>query len=98
VSYFVVVRERGPAWDAARPMGEQAGWAEHAAFMNGLAEDGFVVLGGPLGDGRRVLLVVDAASEAAIRLRLAADPWTPTGLLRIASVEPWLILLDGRSG
>jgi uncharacterized protein YciI len=74
-------------------MPEQEKWAEHAAFMNALAEDGFVVLGGPLGDGARILLIMDANSEEAIQTRLAADPWTPMGLLRIAKVERWEILL-----
>jgi len=32
-------------------MRAQALWAEHAAFMNALATDGFVVLGGPVGPG-----------------------------------------------
>jgi hypothetical protein len=54
--------------------------------MNALADDGFVVLGGPLDDGARVLLIIDADSEGAIQTRLAADPWTPMGLLRIAKV------------
>jgi hypothetical protein len=35
-------------------MPEQEKWVEQAAFMNALAEDGFVVLGGPLGDGARI--------------------------------------------
>jgi uncharacterized protein len=74
-------------------MTEQQGWAEHAAFMNALAGDGFVILGGPLGDGRSILLIVNAESEEAIRARLAADPWTPMQLLRIARIEPWRILL-----
>jgi uncharacterized protein YciI len=74
-------------------MPEQEKWAEHAAFMNALADDGFVVLGGPLDDGARVLLIIDADSEGAIQTRLAADPWTPMGLLRIAKVERWEILL-----
>jgi uncharacterized protein YciI len=74
-------------------MPEQEKWAEHAAFMNALADDGFVVLGGPLGDGARILLIIDADSEGAIQTRLAADPWTPMGLLRIAKVERWEILL-----
>ena len=93
VTYFAVFRERGAAWDISRPMKEQERWAEHAAFMNALAGDGFVVLGGPLGDGSRILLVVNAESEDAIRARLAADPWTPMQLLRIAGIEPWQILL-----
>jgi uncharacterized protein YciI len=77
-------------------MREQALWNEHAAFMNALAADGFVVLGGPLGAGEEVLLIINAASEATARARLDADPWTSAGLLEIARVEPWTILLDGR--
>ena len=49
--YFLVTRVRGPAWDYARARREQPGWAEHAAFMDALVEEGFVVLGGPVGEG-----------------------------------------------
>jgi hypothetical protein len=28
-------------------------WTEHAAFMDALAYDGFVVLGGPVGNGAK---------------------------------------------
>ena len=91
--HFAVKRERGPAWDDSRSLREQEQWPEHADFMEALVDDGFILLGGPVGDGVRTLLIVDAASKEAIDERLAADPWTPTGLLRIASVEPWEILL-----
>lgn len=92
--YFAVTRERGPAWDASLPMREQKRWAEHARFMDGLADEGFVVLGGPLGKGeRRFLLIFKAGSAKAIETRLAADPWTRMGMLRIAEIEPWEILL-----
>ena len=74
-------------------MREQERWGDHAAFMDGLADDGFIVLGGPLGDGSSFLHVVDAASEQEIGARFAADPWTPLELLRILSIEPWEILL-----
>ena len=90
---FAVIRERGAAWDGSRPLREQEQWPEHAAFMEALVDDGFVLLGGPVGDGVRTLLVVDAESEEAIHERLAADPWAPTGLLRIAAVDHWEILL-----
>jgi len=92
--YYAVRRVRGPAWNAGVPMREQALWAEHAAFMNALAAEGFVVLGGPLGDGAEILLIVDASSEDAVRTRLAGDPWTSASLLEIVRVEPWTILLD----
>ncbi|MGZ4399024.1 MAG: hypothetical protein ACXVZ1_11495 [Gaiellaceae bacterium] len=63
-------------------------------------EDGFVLIGGPLGDGSSFLLVLDAEDESAIRARAwHDDPWTPLDMLRIASIEPWTILLgedDGR--
>jgi uncharacterized protein YciI len=97
LSYLAVRRVRGPAWDASSPLRGQAGWAEHAAFMNALAAEGFVVLGGPLGDGAEVLLIIDADSEEIVRARLALDPWTEAGLLEVKSVEPWTVLLDSRS-
>jgi len=94
VRYLIVIRERGPAWVPTLAMREQQGWQEHGAFMNALAEQGFVRLGGPLGEGEeRFLLVVDADSERAARERLAEDPWTALGLLTVASVTPWEILL-----
>ena len=56
------------------------------------------MLGGPLGDGGRVLLICSAESEEAVRERLAADPWHgDAGMLEIASVESWEVLLDGRA-
>lgn len=73
-------------------MEEQALWPEHAAFMNGLIDRGFVVLGGPLGDEGRVLLIVRATDEAEIRATLAEDPWS-NDLLLIQSIEPWTIRL-----
>jgi uncharacterized protein YciI len=78
-------------------MREQVLWEAHARFMNALAVDGFVVLGGPVGEGgEETLLVIDADSEATLRARLSTDPWTHIGLLEIARVEPWTILLDSR--
>jgi uncharacterized protein YciI len=94
VAYFAVTREPGPRWDDARSMREQDGWPEHAAFMDALAEEGFVVFGGPVGDGdRRFMFAVEAPSEAAIRERLATDPWEPARQLVTVDVQPWQILL-----
>jgi uncharacterized protein YciI len=93
---FVVIEVSGPSWDASRARREQDGWDEHAAFMDALVEDGFVVLGGPFGDGERVMLVVEAEDEDGVRRRLAPDPWLPAGILEIASIEPWAIWLDSR--
>jgi uncharacterized protein YciI len=92
--YYLVEEAKGPAWDHSRRRREQAGWDEHAAFMDRLAADGFVVLGGPIGDGEgeNVLLVIDADDEATIRARLAEDPWLDD-VLRIESIRPWSVWL-----
>ena len=79
-------------------MREQALWDEHARFMDDLVDEGFVVLGGPLADGRRVLLIVSAENEAALRSRFAEDPWIANGMLTISHVESWTVFLDGRRG
>jgi uncharacterized protein YciI len=96
-TYYTVLRERGEYWDARLPMRHQEQWEEHAAFMDALADDGFVILGGPLGEGEeKFLLIIAAESEQAIEVRLADDPWTPLRLLHTASVERWEILLGKR--
>src|SRR5215469_14285815 len=91
VDLYAVRERRGGPWDWNRGLREQAGFDEHARFMDDLVESGFVVLGGPLEGGREVLLVVDA-----IRARLAGDPWICDGTLTVTSIERWTILLDGR--
>ena len=96
MTYFAVTRERGDNWNHALPMRQQEKWDEHAVFMDALADEGFIVLGGPLDDGRKVLLIIKAESRQVIEARLADDPWTPMGLLRIAKVERWEILLGAR--
>jgi uncharacterized protein YciI len=95
--FHVVVTRSGPSWRRGLPLEEQTGWEDHAAFMDALVEQGFIVLGGPLSDERRVVHAVEAASEAAIRDTLSRDPWSETHLT-IESVEPWTIRLDGRAG
>jgi hypothetical protein len=92
---FVVRLERGGPWDWSRELRDQDGWDEHARFMDSLVDDAFILLGGPLAGDRDVLHVVDAASEEAVRDRLAQDVWHQNGMLRITSIESWTVLLDG---
>jgi uncharacterized protein YciI len=96
VPNFAATRKRGPAWDASRALEEQDDWDGHAAFMDALADEGAIVMGGPLADGEETLLAFDAESEDEIRERLTRDPWVATGLLELVSVESWWIRLDGR--
>ena len=95
MAMFLVLRSHsGPKWRHGAPLEEQDGWLEHAAFMDGLEEAGFVVLGGPLAD-ERVAFAIEAESVAAVRATLARDPWEGTHLTT-DSVVPWTIRLDGR--
>ena len=93
--FFVVLRRTGPAWAPGLPHDSQSGWDAHAAVMDELAETGFVVLGGPLADEERVVLVIDSPSEDAVRATLGRDPWSGTHLA-VESIDGWTIRLDGR--
>lgn len=93
--FFVVMRRSGPEWNPSRPLEKQPEWQAHATFMDELVDAGFVLLGGPLADDCRVVLIVDADSEDAVRATLARDPWSETHLL-VDSIDAWTIRLDGR--
>jgi uncharacterized protein YciI len=93
---FAVRLVHGPGWDPSRQIRDQEAWDEHAAFMDALVDDGFVILGGPVGDGEQTLHVVEAADVNAVRERLADDPWATAGMLQVGAIEPWALWLDSR--
>ena len=99
--YFILIRERGATWDWSVPMRQQAEWNAHAAFMDALANGGFIAAGGPLGgedDAARLFHVVhapDGLEAPSIEAIMAGDPWTTMGLLKTVSIEPWTVLLGG---
>jgi len=95
--FLILLDRSGPRWAAGKPLEAQSGWPDHAAFMDGLVESGFVVLGGPLADEHRVVLAAEAGSEAEIRATLARDPWSESHL-RVRAIDRWTIRLDGRAG
>jgi uncharacterized protein YciI len=86
--------ERGGPWDWSKDMRQQEGWDEHAAYMDAIFEEGFLLLVGPLEGGRDVLWVVEADSEQTVRTRMAEDPWSPSGMLTPVRVERWDIVMD----
>ncbi len=93
MSYFAVIREAGPSWTDGKGIAEQPAVSDHGAFMNARADEGFVLLAGPLAGsehGRlRALVIVIADSEAEIHRRFADDPWVRTERLVTTSIEPW---------
>jgi len=90
---FAVVRTRTEAWQDSLPLEKQRDWNAHAQFMDGLHEEGLIVLGGPLEGTPDVLLIVRAESAEEIYGVLAKDPWTELELLRLKSVSPWMLRL-----
>lgn len=96
MAVFALTMSHGRGWDASRGIRDQQAWDEHASFMDGLVDDGFVILGGPLDDGQHALLIVEAEDEQEVAARMGGDPWAPLGLLRIGALERWNIWLDSR--
>ena len=90
-------QRRGGPWDWTRDRRGQAGFEDHARFVDGLVDSGFIVLGGPLEGEREVLIIVNAPGGDAVRQRFADDPWVQSGMLTLTTVERWTILLDGLS-
>ena len=93
--YLVELSQSGPQWQPSKPMEEQSLWDAHARFMDELVDSGFIVLGGPLGSEGRVIHAIEADSPDHIRATLARDPWSESHL-RLESIDPWTIRLDGR--
>lgn len=98
VELYAVRQRRGGPWNWDRDLRAQDGFAGHARFMDHLVDSGFIVLGGPLQGEREVLLIVRAPDDEAVQERFADDPWVQSGMLALATVERWTILLDGLTG
>ena len=96
MSLYSVIRDAGPGFIDGG-IAAQPDVADHAAFMNGLAEEGSVLFAGPLAGtetGRlRALLIMSADGEDEIRRRLHDDPWVRTDRLVITSIEPWNVIV-----
>jgi uncharacterized protein YciI len=92
MAYFAVINESGPTWNPSRARRAQENWTKHAAFIDALADEGFLLLVGPLSP-TRALLIAESVSEEAVRARIALDPWMETGILRVRSFDPWEVLV-----
>ena len=97
---FIVFSSVGPNRDRSKGVREQPFWDEHAAFIDGLVERGFIFMGGPLLDQTGLpsgaLLIVNADDEIEVRENLRNDPWFERGILRLESVTRWEIFIDER--
>jgi uncharacterized protein YciI len=93
---FVVISSAGPKREHSKSTREQPLWDEHAAFIDQLVADGFVLMGGPFPDEAGAMLIVNADDENGVREKLKSDPWMEHGVLTLESVKRWQIFIDER--
>jgi uncharacterized protein YciI len=93
---FMIVSAAGGNRDLSKGTREQRHWDEHAEFIDGLVDEGFILLGGPLVDEGGAILVVYAEDEREVREKMKDDPWYVRGILTLESVKRWDIFIDRR--
>ncbi len=93
---FIVLSSAGAHRDLSKGSREQAYWDEHEVFIDGLVDEGFIMMGGPFSDGG-ALLIVWSESEAAVRAKMSEDPWYDQEILTLVAVKQWDIFIDKRT-
>ena len=93
---FLAFSSAGPNRDFSKDTRQQPFWDEHAAFIDQLVEDGFILMGGPLVDEGGSLLIINAKHENEVRETLKNDPWMQHGILKLESIKRWQIFIDER--
>jgi uncharacterized protein YciI len=98
---FLAISSVGPNRDRSKGTREQPFWDEHAAFIDQLVAEGFILMGGPLIDETGLpegaLLIVNAQDQNEVREKLKNDPWFERGILKLESVKRWEIFIDARN-
>jgi uncharacterized protein YciI len=98
---FLAISSAGPNRDLSKDTRGQPFWDEHAAFIDRLVADGFILMGGPLidegGMPQGALLIVNAEDENEVREKLKNDPWFTHGILKLESIRRWEIFIDVRT-
>ena len=93
---FVVISSAGPKRDPSKSTRQQPLWDEHAAFIDQLVAEGFILMGGPLVDEGGAMLIVNANDENEVREKLNDDPWYEHGILKLQSVKRWETFIDAK--
>jgi uncharacterized protein YciI len=93
---FLAFSSAGPNRDFSKDTRQQPFWDEHAAFIDQLVENGFILMGGPLVDEGGSLLIINAEDESEVKETLKNDPWMQHGILKLESVKRWQIFIDER--
>jgi uncharacterized protein YciI len=90
----IVVRWRaGPTWTSGAPDG-QAGWAEHAAYIDDLIERGIFVMGGPFADDSGSMSLLENVGEDEARELVLRDPFVANGVFVLEELRAWNVWVD----
>ena len=95
---YLVLRRRGPGFDADAEVEGQPDWDDHAACMIRLAKAGVLLFSGPFGDRAGALLIFRAENEAQVETWVAEDPWTANGVLETETLARWDVRLGQLPG
>lgn len=93
---FLVRLTAGPNHNRTRSVDEDSLAREHAAFIQGLIAEGFLIVGGAVDDGGNGVMIVRAETGASVRHRLERGPLQQRGILRLESVARWEIPSETR--
>jgi uncharacterized protein YciI len=86
----------GPAWQKGKPLVQQPGIQDHAAYMRTLIKEGTLVLGGPLVDEKNqvftgAMMILALATIEDAQRALEADPATKSELFQVEKIETMII-------
>ena len=90
---WLVLFDVGPKFDATKRLQEQPGFMEHVTAIKKLADDGALLVGGPLLESFEshkptgAAWIMQAENEEAVKKLVAADPWVSGDLARIQSIR-----------
>src|SRR6266849_6123173 len=88
---FMMLWAPGPAWVPGKTVRNQPYWAQHAAFMDRLFENGTVVLGGPFADATGSLVIVEAENEHEVADLFASDPFVVHAIFVLSSLKQHIV-------
>jgi len=93
---WVATLQIGAKWDAAKPPQQQAGFADHLAAVNKLAQEGKLLVGGPFLESFEshkitgAMWIVTAENADAAKKLLESDAWVKGEQLKLESVRAYM--------
>lgn len=91
-TYFAIIYDPGPEWKRGEPLSAQ-GLDDHGRYMRKLAQDGVLILAGPLSTSEGGLVILAAGDLHEAAAIMAQDPAVLQGKF-VGRVSEWRPLID----